>query len=98
MSVVIPGMEMPKNCWECPCFVSDGWFCNLDDEYRDVCDGRPDWCPLVELPKKHGRLFDSNEVKKVLDDLPDSEDKWSAIALLEWAIEKRWCIEAEGDS
>lgn len=50
MSVIIPGMEMPKNCWECPCFVSDGWFCNLDDECRDVHDGRPDWCQLVELP------------------------------------------------
>lgn len=49
MSVIIPGMEMPKNCWECPCFVSDGWFCNLDDECRDVYDGRPDWCQLVEL-------------------------------------------------
>ena len=51
---------------------------------------------MVKLPEKHGRLFDSDEVKKVLNDLPDSEDKWSAIALLEWAIEKRWCIEAEG--
>lgn len=51
---------------------------------------------MVALPEKHGRLFDSDEVKKVLDDLPDSEDKWSAIALLEWAIEKRWCIEEEG--
>ena len=51
---------------------------------------------LERIPERHGRLFDSDEVKKVLDDLPDSEDKWSAIALLEWAIEKRWCIEAEG--
>lgn len=52
---------------------------------------------MVKLPEKHGQLFDSDEVKKVLNDLPDSEDKWGAIALLEWAIEKRWCIEAEGD-
>ena len=52
---------------------------------------------MVALPEKHGQLFDSDEVKKVLNDLPDSEDKWGAIALLEWAIEKRWCIEAEGD-
>lgn len=64
MSVVIPGMEMPKNCWECPCVASDGygWFCNLDDEYRDVCDGRPDWCQLVGLPEKHGRLIDADEI------------------------------------
>ena len=62
MSVVIPGMEMPKNCWECPCFVSDGWFCNLDDECRDVYDGRPDWCQLIELPKKHGDLIDRQKL------------------------------------
>ena len=60
MSVVIPGMEMPKNCWDCPCFFSEGWLCNLDDECREDCDGRPDWCPLVELPEKHGRLIDAD--------------------------------------
>ena len=64
MSVIIKGVEIPKNCWECPCVASDGygWFCNLDDEYRDVCDGRPDWCPLVELPEHHGRLIDADKI------------------------------------
>ena len=57
MSVVIPGMEMPKNCWECPCYREDD-VCNLDDECRDVYDGRPDWCQLVEIPEKYGRLID----------------------------------------
>lgn len=107
MSVVVKGMEMPKDCREClmQVYYSSGkTWCKpadrlLADDYKPIIyDDKPDWCPLVELPEKHGRLFDLNEVKKVLDDLPDSEDKWSAIALLEWAIEKRWCIEAEGDS
>ena len=52
---------------------------------------------IAKLPEKHGRLFDETEVKKVLHDLPDSEDKWGAIALLEWAVEKRWCVDAEGE-
>lgn len=56
---------------------------------------RPDHCPLVELPEHHGRLFDQDDVKAVLYDMPDTKDKWDAIALLEWAIDKRWCIEAE---
>lgn len=96
MSVLIRGMQMPKNCNECPVALS-GKYCRINKTHTTYTKLpiRPDHCPLVELPK-HGRLFDSDEVKKVLDDLPDSEDKWSAIALLEWAIEKRWCIEAEG--
>ncbi len=106
MSVLIKGMKMPSACRECTlneyyeqtgktwCFPADGI---LADDYKPIIfDGRPEWCPLVEIPEKHGQLFDSDQVKKVLDDLPDSEDKWSAIALLEWAIDKRWCIEAEG--
>lgn len=55
-------------------------------------------CPLVEVKTPHGRLFDETEVKKCLQELTDCEDKWSAIALLEWAIEKRWCIEAEDET
>lgn len=50
-----------------------------------------------KMDDKNGRLFDETEVKRCLQELPDSEDKWNAIALVEWAIEKRWCIEAEGE-
>lgn len=106
MSVIVKGMEMPKDCRECRmmeyhertgktwCKPADGL---LADTYRPIMyDGRPDWCPLVELPEHHGRLFDQDDVKAVLYDIPDAKDKWDAIALLEWAIDKRWCIEAEG--
>lgn len=97
MSVLIKGMEMPESCICCDIETSYNYcpmLCRDTDDIR--YDGRLDDCPLVDLPEKHGRLFDSDEVKKVLDDLPDSEDKWSAIALLEWAIDKRWCIKEEG--
>ena len=101
MSIIVKGMEMPKKCGECPIVKFDGhsYICRSLGYSHKASVGfsiRMTGCPLVELPEKHGRLFDSDEVKKVLDDLPDSEDKWSAIALLEWAIDKRWCIEAEG--
>ena len=76
MSIIIPGMEMPKNCWECPCFVSDGWFCNLDDECRDVYDGRPDWCPLIELPPKHGRLIDADKLMRDVNKYHVSDGKF----------------------
>ena len=99
MSVIVKGMKFPENCLKCDL---RGYDANAGEEYCPFTQiaclniGRQDTCPLVELPEKHGRLFDSDEVKRVLDELPDTEDKWSAIALLEWAIEKRWCIEAEG--
>lgn len=100
MSVLIKGMKMPKNCLECEIRSYDA---NAGEEYcpfsQIVClsIGIQDDCPLVELPEKHGRLFDETEVKKVLHDLPDGEYKWGALALLEWAVEKRWCVEAEGE-
>lgn len=63
MSILIKGMKMPKKCWECPCFADEVHVCNLDTEYRDVYDDRPDWCPLVALPEKHGDLIDRQTLK-----------------------------------
>lgn len=70
MSILIRGMKMPKNCDEC-FFVGYGYpdWCGLpfiqngDDEISDV-SVRPDWCPLVELPEKHGRLVDADSITK----------------------------------
>ena len=70
MSIVIRGMEMPKNCDECY-FVGYGYpdWCGLPqipngkDEIVDI-NTRPDWCPLIELPEKHGRLIDEAVLKK----------------------------------
>ena len=64
MSVLIKGMEMPKNCEECPCYYE------TEGIWRDECQVlrkkydaskhkvRPDWCPLVEVPTPHGQLID----------------------------------------
>lgn len=45
--ILIRGMEMPKNCMECP-FV--------------ICLNTKDNCPLVPLPEGHGRLIDADEL------------------------------------
>lgn len=70
MSVIVKGMEMPKNCWECS--LSD-----VDDDYGRCClfsgiaclnIGRQDNCPLVEVPTPHGRLIDADALfDKVTD-------------------------------
>lgn len=56
MSVLIKGMEMPENCYECPCLRHDSidgmraYQCNITMILHDgIGDGRPDWCPLVEI-------------------------------------------------
>lgn len=46
MSVIIKGMEMPKNCFACQIRKSCGqaWYLNPDE--------RPDDCPLDEQPER----------------------------------------------
>ena len=89
MSVVIRGMEMPRNCDECPCYYeTEGAWRNecevLGKEYI-ADDYRPEWCPLVELPAQHGRLIDA-------DALPQTRVEWDDI------VNAPTVIEAEGAS
>ena len=73
MSVIVKGMKMPENCEEC-FFVGRGfpdwcgipWIPKDEDEIEDTSI-RPDWCPLVELPEKHGGLIDGNAFREELD-------------------------------
>ena len=60
MSVIVRGMEMPESCEEC-CMLTDAGFCSAKP--KDFCGYasdffliRPDWCPLAEIPEKHGDL------------------------------------------
>ena len=67
MSVLVRGMEMPKNCRECNfCnelnFEGYLWFdfyCRAKDKSFDLDKNKdkPDWCPLIEIPP-HGDLID----------------------------------------
>ena len=66
MSVLIKGMQIPKNCAECPVALS-GKYCRINQTYTTYIKlpFRPDHCPLVELPKHHGRLIDADEMKNL---------------------------------
>lgn len=64
MSVIVKGMEMPKNCCECIHTVWNGW--------DDVCRfsgisalniGRQVDCPLIKVPP-HGDLIDRDALMK----------------------------------
>lgn len=68
MSVIVKGMEMPKNCEECMVYVryktwsgDHGCFCGLTK--RDVINSKKieDLCPLIEIPP-HGKLIDADRL------------------------------------
>ena len=69
MSVIVKGMEMPKNCEECMAYICyKTWsgdhgdcFCGLTK--RDVLNPEKieDWCPLIEIPP-HGKLIDADRL------------------------------------
>lgn len=60
MSVIVKGMEMPKACGLCP--FNDYCYCMAKNLYVDgsATHGRASFCPLVELPEKHGDLIDAD--------------------------------------
>lgn len=82
--ILIRGMEMPDCCERCPfldyeqgyCFASgkkrkDGWYdCNLYAGSNCVGgnEKRHEDCPLVGLPKGHGRLIDGDELASGCDE------------------------------
>ena len=65
MSVIVKGMEMPSGCQSCDFSDDETRFCKAAKEYIPML-GKPEFCPLVELPEKHGRLIDRKELEKAI--------------------------------
>ena len=96
MSVIIKGMEMPKNCYGCPFFKQvDYWTKNDEADILSKCrrTGEFTWekvngylpnCPLVPVPK-HGDLIDR-------DALPWENQGLMLTDPEEWGL-KAWDIE-----
>ena len=76
MSVLIKGMELPKDCPYCKmayynasdeftgcAVVPDKRYAMHNDAVYAKSTQRPDWCPLVEIPA-HGRLIDADALKE----------------------------------
>ena len=63
MSVLIKGMEMPRNCRECGLYIDGACYAKGYRDYRSIMDmSKPDDCPLIELPP-HGRLIDADAIQ-----------------------------------
>ena len=99
MSVLIKGVDMPTQCYDCYLVAQDpdgkGLYCKfLKEDIADWCSRLPN-CPLIEVPTPHGRLADCDAVKECIDEVADCNDKTYALCLLDWAVSKRIVIEAE---
>ena len=75
MSVLIKGIEIPKNCFECM-FRMSYWKraltpsgeiftygCMLNGKEINILEKRCKDCPIVEVPTPHGRLIDAEKLK-----------------------------------
>ena len=71
MSILIRGMKMPKNCETCEYQTKGACFALGVNKgtitIRRMGKERPDWCPLIEIPEKHGRLIDGDVLSFNLD-------------------------------
>ena len=66
MSVIVRGMDMPKDCFECMVDCPVG-------VQRFIVIGRPRGCPLVEIPTPHGRLGDLDKLWDRMYNYTDNE-------------------------
>lgn len=69
MSILIKGLNKPKNCrvcdfnrYDCYCKINHG---SIDRDFWD-CDKT---CPIVEVPAPHGDLIDRNALQCEVDDI-----------------------------
>lgn len=108
MSVIVKGMRLPETCDDCEFHVY-----HSNREY--VCVATPlfypmnlanskgirkDWCPLVELPEKHGRLKDADVLIEELKGchLPGAPYVDAGISIAIGKVcDVSTIIEAEGD-
>lgn len=104
MSYIVP-KEIPNRCGRCPCFHAEHpMYCQAVKAdknkriYAPYGEGRPDWCPLIEIKTPHGRLID---IKSVEDgkfiNAGNEYQKWWNGALESVIKYAQTVIEAEGN-
>ena len=63
MSVLVKGAMIPYNCHGCfACYSGLCFVAPLESYMNCPHDGKPDWCPLIEVPE-HGDLIDRDALK-----------------------------------
>lgn len=81
MSLLIEGMDMPKNCRQCDfthCTRFGQKLCTFLNEATSIKKKLSD-CPLTEIPSPHGRLIDADRLIAVLKSTIPHEQRTSAV-------------------
>ena len=108
MSYIVP-KEIPNRCGRCPCFHAEHpMYCQAVKAdknkriYAPYGEGRPDWCPLIEVPTPHGRLIDANfeemhYTSMTTNPTPDvtEQDKHNSLVIVRALQMAKTIIEAE---
>ena len=96
MSVLIQGIPYPKTCTDCLLHDTEDDYCRALDRY--VSNGRPEWCPLVEIKTPHGDLKEFIDVTTTVneDDGTQEVNLGEAFAAYFKMREAPVVIEAEG--
>lgn len=100
MSILIKGMELPKNCVECGVYWDGCPVWNLENIDKDYSEKRAPNCPLVPVPP-HGGLIDADEYRDefmngVYALCNDDTDNYRANAIIDLFDNAPTVIEAEG--
>ena len=97
MSILIPGMTMPKSCEKCPfCIVNrhdrgDDSLCRLiNKEVFTFMRSLPQDCPLVPVPP-HGRLIDADALIGLCNIMADKCDGIGTSIWEQFRTTVEWC-------
>ena len=60
MAILVEGIDMPKNCDECPLNSTCVYSLYMPLYHTEK---RHSDCPLIEVPEPHGRLIDAEKLK-----------------------------------
>ena len=72
MSVLIEGMDMPENCWDCSLLNASSCPCKNYSSALEYTTSRHPDCPLIEVPEPHGRLGDLDELEQMFADIDNA--------------------------
>ena len=107
MSVIVKGMEMPKNCAYCPLseyrnssILDCKQIGTVGTAFRDnnVLKRRHPNCPLIEVPTPHGRLIAEKTITEIRYHDADGYHIVNGEQLCELEIDADTVIEAEGET
>ncbi len=64
MSVLVKDMRFPNYCSDCEfskLWGNSGTYCSRHPERESVKygEGKPEWCPIADVPTPHGRLIEA---------------------------------------